>query len=74
MLARNGAHLPGDALALLEHAQPGYGFDVRTGAGYNGGICLAYVHGAWMRQDEVDCLGETVALRDELRQDRAGGS
>ena len=42
------------------------------GAGYNGGISLEYVHGAWMRQDEVDCLSETVALRDELRQYLAG--
>lgn len=34
---------------------------------YNGVVCLEYVNGAWMRQDNVDCLAETVALRDELR-------
>jgi sugar phosphate isomerase/epimerase len=35
--------------------------------GYDGVVCLEYVNGAWMRQDNVDCLAETVALRDELR-------
>jgi hydroxypyruvate isomerase len=34
---------------------------------YDGVVCLEYVHGAWMRQDNVDCLSETVRLRDELR-------
>lgn len=34
--------------------------------GYNGVICLEYVHGAWMKQDNVDCLTETIRLRDHL--------
>ncbi len=34
---------------------------------YDGVICLEYVHGAWLDQDNVDCLTETVALRDTLR-------
>ena len=33
---------------------------------YTGVICLEYVHGAWMQQDRVDCLSETVLLRDQL--------
>ena len=36
--------------------------------GYDGLVCLEYVHSAWMRQDNVDCLAETVALRDEPRR------
>ena len=36
--------------------------------GYDGVVCLEYVDSAWMRQDNVDCLAETVALRDELRR------
>jgi sugar phosphate isomerase/epimerase len=35
--------------------------------GYSGVVCLEYVHGAWLQQDRVDTLTETVALRDELR-------
>ena len=34
--------------------------------GYDGVICLEYVHGAWLHQDGVDCLTENVAMRDEL--------
>ncbi len=34
---------------------------------YSGVICLEYVHGAWMRQDRVDCVTETILLRDQLR-------
>jgi sugar phosphate isomerase/epimerase len=34
---------------------------------YDGGITLEYVYGAWMRQDNVDCLSETISLRDEIR-------
>jgi len=37
-------------------------------AGYDGVVCLEYVHGAWLDQDNVDCLTETVALRDTLRE------
>ncbi|GAC1402515.1 MAG: hypothetical protein NVSMB65_19610 [Chloroflexota bacterium] len=39
---------------------------------YDGVICLEYVHGTWMSQTNVDCLSETVALRDELRGYLAG--
>ncbi len=35
--------------------------------GYAGTICLEYVHGAWLKMDRVDCLSETILLRDELR-------
>lgn len=38
-----------------------------VGQDYDGVICLEYVHGAWLGQDHVDCLTETVRLRDELR-------
>ncbi len=41
--------------------------DLRA-ARYDGVICLEYVNGAWMRQDNVDCLSETILLRDELRR------
>lgn len=34
--------------------------------GYGGVVCLEYVHGAWMGQDNVDCLTETIRLRDFL--------
>jgi sugar phosphate isomerase/epimerase len=35
--------------------------------GYNGGICLEYVHGSWAGMDQIDCLSETILLRDQLR-------
>lgn len=34
--------------------------------GYDGVMTLEYVHGAWMKQDNVDCLTETIKLRDQL--------
>jgi sugar phosphate isomerase/epimerase len=36
--------------------------------GYAGTLCLEYVHGSWMGLDRVDCVSETVRLRDELRR------
>ena len=42
--------------------------------GYEGVICLEYVHGAWLQQDRVDCLTETVAPRDELDRYLRGGT
>lgn len=36
--------------------------------GYAGGLCLEYVHGAWMQMDQIDCLSETILLRDVLRR------
>ena len=36
--------------------------------GYNGTICLEYVHGDWLGMDRNDCVSETVLLRDQLRQ------
>lgn len=40
--------------------------------GYDGVICLEYVHGRWMGQDNVDCVTETILLRDQLRTLLAG--
>jgi len=34
---------------------------------YQGVICLEYVHGGWLNQDNVDCISETVALRQVLQ-------
>lgn len=34
--------------------------------GYAGTLCLEYVHGDWVGLDNVDCLSETIKLRDEL--------
>jgi sugar phosphate isomerase/epimerase len=36
--------------------------------GYAGTLCLEYVHGDWLQMDRVDCLSETILLRDELRR------
>ena len=36
--------------------------------GYAGTLCLEYVHGDWMGMDRIDCVSETVRLRDELRE------
>ena len=38
-----------------------------TARGYDGTVALEYVHGDWMGMDRLDCLTETVLLRDELR-------
>ncbi len=35
---------------------------------YDGVICLEYVHSPWMQQDNVDCVRETVLLRNHLRE------
>lgn len=35
--------------------------------GYTGGLCLEYVHGDWAGMNRVDCVTETVRLRDVLR-------
>jgi sugar phosphate isomerase/epimerase len=35
--------------------------------GYNGTICLEYVHGDWLGMGSIDCVSETVRLRDVLR-------
>ncbi len=35
--------------------------------GYDGGLCLEYVHGAWAGMDKIDCVTETILLRDYLR-------
>jgi hypothetical protein len=35
--------------------------------GYDGVVCLEYTGGTWMSPRPIDCLTETVALRDELR-------
>lgn len=43
-----------------------------TASNYDGVICLEYVHGAWMHQDNVDCVTETIRLRDQLRALVAG--
>jgi sugar phosphate isomerase/epimerase len=37
-----------------------------TDRGYDGVLCLEYVHGEWMAQDRVDCVTETIRLRDQL--------
>lgn len=34
---------------------------------YQGTVTLEYVHGDWMGMDRLDCLTETVVLRDQLR-------
>lgn len=34
---------------------------------YAGGLCLEYVHGTWASMDKIDCVTETVLLRDYLR-------
>lgn len=36
--------------------------------GYAGALCLEYVHGDWLQMDQVDCVTETVRLRDQLRR------
>ncbi len=33
---------------------------------YDGVICLEYVHSPWMQQDNVDCVRETIFLRNHL--------
>ena len=35
--------------------------------GYSGVISLEYVHAPWMFQDRLDCVTETIRLRDQLR-------
>jgi len=40
--------------------------------GYAGVVTLEYVHGAWMKQDNVDCVTETIRLRDQLAALLAG--
>ena len=35
--------------------------------GYVGGLCLEYVHGSWAGMNKIDCVTETVLLRDYLR-------
>jgi sugar phosphate isomerase/epimerase len=35
--------------------------------GYDGGLCLEYVHGPWAGMDKIDCVTETILLRDHLR-------
>ncbi len=40
--------------------------DLRT-QGYDGIICFEYVHSSWMAQDRVDCVTETIQLRDQLQ-------
>jgi sugar phosphate isomerase/epimerase len=40
--------------------------DLSHGA-YDGVMCLEYGHSEWMQQDNVDCVHETVVLRDHLR-------
>jgi sugar phosphate isomerase/epimerase len=34
---------------------------------YAGTICLEYVHGDWLGLNRIDCLSETIRLRDELQ-------
>jgi sugar phosphate isomerase/epimerase len=43
---------------------------------YRGGVCLEYVHSPWMDLDGVDCVTETVRMRDEVRRllDEAPGA
>jgi sugar phosphate isomerase/epimerase len=36
--------------------------------GYDGTICLEYVHGEWLQLNQVDCVSEMILLRDELRR------
>lgn len=36
--------------------------------GYEGVICLEYGHSSWMQLDRVDCVRETVKLRDHLTE------
>ncbi len=60
---------PGQAQSSGAHGQIDFAriaSDLRERS-YDGVICLEYVNGAWMSQDNVDCLSETVRLRDELR-------
>lgn len=35
--------------------------------GYDGTVCLEYVHGDWLGMNRTDCVTETVKLRDTLR-------
>jgi len=53
------------AQGTIDFAEIVHGLHAR---GYAGVICLEYVHGDWMQMDRVDCLSETVLLRDELRR------
>lgn len=61
---------PGEAQSRFEQGEIDFArivADLKQ-SGYQGVICLEYVHGAWMHQDNVDCLTETIKLRDQLRQ------
>jgi sugar phosphate isomerase/epimerase len=53
------------AQGVIDFAQIVRGLHTR---GYAGTICLEYVHGPWMQMDRVDCLSETILLRDELKR------
>jgi sugar phosphate isomerase/epimerase len=60
---------PGEAQCHGQDGQIDFARIIRDlrAIGYEGGVTLEYVHGAWMRQDNVDCLSETIALRNEVR-------
>jgi sugar phosphate isomerase/epimerase len=60
---------PGEIQARGEDGQIDFArivADLRA-QGYDGVICLEYTGGSWMTPHPIDCLTETVALRDALR-------
>lgn len=66
--ARQAGHGNGQARladGVIDFARIIHGLHAR---GYAGTVCLEYVHGDWVGLDGVDCVSETVKLRDELRR------
>lgn len=61
---------PGQGQCRFEQGTIDFGQIIRRlrARAYSGTICLEYVHGPWLQLDRVDCLSETVRLRDELRR------